>query len=364
MTDVHWIFDNRINKEINTLIKAGYGVYYIVPADEEEVKKYKNSHPQVHVISIHKYENRRERMRKGVREAYRAALSTNADIYHFHDPELIKAGIWLKLRGKKVIYDVHEDYRSTIISRRRGIFKYVLRSGYAFFEKIANLLFDGIVVVSPAIKKYFSSKKTIILPNYPDLSIFEKLNKGNDESEKTIFLYLGGISIQRGIKEMIEASEKASKECNLKLVIIGKAIDEESKKYLGLKKEYFVYIEQLPYEEALKIASSADVGMIVLHPTRNHLNSSPVKLFEYMALGIPIIASDFPKWHEYMDQSQCAFYVDPRNPLEISKAMITLCKDQELRNEMGNRGKKTAFEKYNWEKIEGRLLNLYNRVLK
>jgi len=364
MTDVHWILDNRINKEIRTLVKAGYDVSYVAPATAEEVKKFNELNPDVKVFPINRYESRRKRMTKGVKEAYKAALSTGAEIYHFHDPELIRVGILLKLRGKKVIYDVHENYHSVLISRRKSkILGFLLKVGYVFFEKIANSFFDGIVVVTPNVKNYFSERKTIILPNYPELSVFEKMNGKKSKSERVEFIYIGGISIQRGIKEMVEATAKAYKECNLKLVVIGKSIDEESKEYLELKEDYFTYQKQLPHEEALKVAMLADVGMIVLHPTQNHLNSSPVKLFEYMALGLPVIASNFPKWHEYMDEANCAVYVDPMNVEDIAEKMIFLAKNRKLAQEMGERGKKLVFEKYNWKKVEKRLIDLYKKVV-
>ncbi len=364
MTDVHWIFDNRINKEINTLVKAGYEVYYVAPAEKEELKKYVDSNPKVHVVPIHRYKSKRQRMIRGVKEAYKVALSVDADIYHFHDPELIRAGIWLKLHGKKVIYDVHENYRSNILLRsKKKVIGYILKNAYAFFERIANALFDGIVVVTPEMKNFFSEQKTIILPNYPDLSIFKKIEPTKDDkSGKIKFIYLGSVNIHRGIKEMIEATAKASKRSKVKLMVIGRVDDEESKKYVKLTKDYFDYQKQLPYEEALNLAATGDVGLLTVHPTRNHLFSSPNKLFEYMALGLPIIASDFPAWHEVLDEANCAVYVDPLNVNDIAEKMISLANNPEMIKEMGERGKKMVFEKYNWVIVEKRLLDLYHTV--
>ena len=369
LTDLHPIFDNRINKEINTLIKQGYELYYIAPADQKEIDKYISYNKNVNVIPIKKYERGMKRLRKGVKEAYEAALKVNADVYHFHDPELIIAGIKLKLKGKKVIYDVHENYVSILLSRRKNLkfLKYIiLFVFYWFFERISDLLFDGIITVCEEVNSKFRKKKSIIIPNYPVLSFFENKNSSDKKTpngdEKVIFLYLGGISVERGIKEMLKAAEIASRECRMKLVIIGRP-DEESKKYLTMKQDYFEHIPWKPYLEALSLARNADVGMITLHPTPNHLSTSPVKLFEYMALGLPVIASDFPKWHEYLDEADCAFFVDPKNPESIGKKMIKLCTDATLRKEMGARAKKMVNERYNWASIEQNIIDMYTKIL-
>ena len=366
---MHQIFDNRINKEINTLIKQGYELYYIAPADQKEIDKYISYNKNVNVIPIKKYKNRKKRMKKGAKEAYEAALKVDADVYHFHDPELIIAGIKLKLRGKKVIYDVHENYISVFLSRGKNsrFLKYILVVFYWFFERISDLLFDGIITVNEEVNSKFRRKKSIIIPNYPELSFFENEDASDKKTpngdERVIFLYLGGISVERGIKEMLKAAEIASRECRMKLVMIGRPDDEESKKYLTMKQDYFEYIPQKPYFEALSLARKADVGMITLHPTPNHLSSSPNKLFEYMALGLPVIASDFPKWHEYLDEADCAFFVDPKNPESIGKKMIKLCKDAALRKEMGARAKKMANERYSWASIEQNIIDMYTKIL-
>jgi glycosyltransferase involved in cell wall biosynthesis len=373
MTDVHWIFDNRINKEINTLVKAGYEVYYVAPADKSELQEYVVSHPDVHVVPIHRYENRRERMRKGVREAYKAALSTNADVYHFHDPELIKAGIWLKLRGKKVIYDVHENYVADILSKE-WIPKFVRKIyslGYLISEKLSNFLFDGIIIVVPDIIKRFNEKKTIILPNYPDLKLFiDDRNEEIDSSKSSFCIgYMGGILKKRNIEEIMKAVRIANKKSNkLSLLLIGPIEDEELKpvikKALNLKGNSFIYIPRKPLSEAINIMKKCDAGIIVLKPLKNYLHSSPNKLFEYMALGLPIIASDFPTWHKVLDEAKCAVYVDPLNVNDISEKMLYLANNPEMAKEMGERGKKLVFKKYNWSVIEERLLKFYRRILK
>ncbi len=124
LTSVHPPFDVRIfHKEAKSLVKAGYDVTLIAQHDKEEIVD------GVKIINLQKPRNRIERMTKTVSELYQKALRVDADIYHFHDPELIPVGKALKKRGKAIIYDVHEDYYESI-KLKKVIFHQVSENCY------------------------------------------------------------------------------------------------------------------------------------------------------------------------------------------------------------------------------------------
>src|SRR5438445_7594562 len=104
LTSVHPPFDGRIfRKEIRTLVAAGYSVTLIATGiGDQQVNG-------VTVRGIPRARKRRERLSKTTTLVYRAALRERADVYHFHDPELIPVGLALKASGHRVIYDAHES---------------------------------------------------------------------------------------------------------------------------------------------------------------------------------------------------------------------------------------------------------------
>ncbi|MFN4190866.1 MAG: glycosyltransferase, partial [Pseudothermotoga sp.] len=166
-TTVHPAFDIRIfHKEAKTLAQAGYNVTLIAQHEKEEIVN------GVRIIPLPRSKNRLSRFLILTWCAFFTAIRQRAQIYHFHDPELIPVGIALRLAGKKVIYDVHEDLPRQILSKPwipRSLRSFVAKMAQ-MLEKIAAKSLNGIVAVTPNIANHFPEKKTVIVQNFPLLS--------------------------------------------------------------------------------------------------------------------------------------------------------------------------------------------------
>lgn len=112
-----------------------------------------------------------------------------------------------------------------------------------------------------------------------------------------------------------------------------------------------------------EILSTAKVGLVLFQPVPNHVQSQPNKLFEYMASGLPVVASDFPHWRELTDNGSCALLVDPFDVHAIAGAMDWLLTHDEEAERMGNAGLNLVRERYNWDRESRKLLDLYDRLL-
>ncbi|MGC9323008.1 MAG: glycosyltransferase, partial [Kosmotogaceae bacterium] len=178
------------------------------------------------------------------------------------------------------------------------------------------------------------------------------------------FVYSGSIDIDRSIVEMIQAFRLVRKTHNVELDLLGPIFDPELKRLIldsenngdGLHYKGF-----LPYEEALDSVAQNDIGLMVVHRGRSKEMSSPLKMFEYLGLGLPIIASDFKKWHEVLDEKPCALFVDPDSAEDIAEKMEILIKDKKLRNQMRDNAIEIS-RKYTWKSIKDRLLTLYRSL--
>jgi len=107
---------------------------------------------------------------------------------------------------------------------------------------------------------------------------------------------------------------------------------------------------------------NSKIGIVTFHPEPNHLFSSPVKMFEYMSAGIPVIVSNFPLWKEIVEGNNCGICVDPLNPEEIANAIKYIFENPAEAKKMGENGKTAVLEKYNWEKESEKLIEVYTRL--
>lgn len=363
LTSVHKPGDTRIFiKECKTLKNFFNEVVFIVPCEKSEIIE----GIRIHAIPFAK--SRKERFLKTSRFMYKAALQEDADVYHFHDPELIPIGLLLKIKGKKVIYDVHEDVPKQILSKLwiPKALRKIVSAIMAFVEKISVKAFDGIVAATPAIGKRFPTNKTIVVQNFPIINELFIDNNMDYNKRPNNVIYIGGISTIRGFKEMVKAMNLLPQNLNAKLFLAGSftpaSLEKElynlpgwrSVEFLGWKKR----------NDIAQILNSSRIGLVVLHPTENYVESYPIKLFEYMSVGIPVIASDFPLWRKIINEAKCGLLVDPLCVEAIADAIQWLLEHPQDAEQMGRRGQEAVLKHYNWDNEAKKLIKFYKKLLK
>jgi len=359
LTSVHQPFDTRIfYKECVSLAQTGYDVVLVAPYDHS---KFVNG---VKIRSVPKVKGKKERIRKTIWQVYLAAIDEEGDIYHFHDPELIPIGFLLKLRGKKVIFDIHEDVPAQILEKEYinpAWLRTVVSKGVRFLEWMSGVFFDGIISVVPKITEKFPKNKSITLQNYPILQLIDQVTPASVPKRKPAMIYAGGITKIRSAVEIIKAINKIDEQAELWL--LGKWETEDLKKSCeilpGWRQVQYFGFKSL--EETYGHLKSADIGLIIFYPLTNHLIASPNKAFEYMACSLPMIMSDFPYWREVFEGA--AIFVDPQNPDTIADAMTDLLEHPEKAKTLGAAGRRMVEEKYSWEAESQKLFAFYEKIL-
>jgi glycosyltransferase involved in cell wall biosynthesis len=364
ITTVHRPFDPRIfDKQCRTISKAGYRVSLIAPNDKNEMVD------SIDIVPIPQAKNRLMRMIVSTLSALLQAHKVKAEIYHVHDPELLMAGVLLKLlTGKKIIYDVHEDYAKQMLSKE--YIPSIARKSVAAFTKIAERLlsgvFDGVVAATDDILKNFSHmEKAVTVSNFPRLDNYVSKERIGDRHKKVFdIVYFGGLSRIKGLSNTAEALDLIESGEEVRLTLCGSFDPPEYEAEImqsgGSGKIRFLGWQDLSTIRELMF--SADIGVICFLPEPNHVKAVPNKLFEYMAAGLPVIASNFSLWKDYVEGNGCGICVNPQDPQEIAGAIGYLIDRPALRQKMGERGRKACREKYNWENEGRKLLRLYAQV--
>jgi len=359
MTSAHALYDTRIFiKECRTLRDAGYNVTLIVQHDKDEIIE------GIFIKGIDKPKNRRERMLKSTRQVYQRALECDAEIYHFHDPELIPVALRLKRRGKKVIYDAHEDVPRQILSKQwipiqlRKTFSWMIER----IENYSAKRFDYIITATALLRDRFLkvNERTQDINNYPVLSEFHMPNADWNSKEKSV-CYIGGIGELRGIYEMVDAIGMT--EYNL---LLAGSFESATERDIAVKKNGWSRVNELGYlnrDGVKEVFSRSMVGMVIIYPEPNYINAQPTKMFEYMSAGLPTIASCFPLWKQIVEGNNCGICVNPFDVNEISNAINWIMDNPEQAKRMGENGRRAVEEKYNWEREGIKLFKIYEGLL-
>lgn len=360
LTSVHLFTDPRIFlKECKSLEQGGYEVHLIAPnAPTEKISG-------IHVHGINKeVSSRISRMINRGTDVYKKALEIDADIYQFHDPELLLVGLWLKIKGKKVIYDVHEDVPRQILSKYwiPKILRKTTSISIELIEQIASRYFDFIITATPYLKDRFKKYNinTIDINNFPMLAEFQHVSHSNRDFSAKSVCYVGSITKVRGIVEMVKALEKTE----VTLLLGGKFSSIDEKKEVE-KLEGWKRVKELGHidrENVMEVFSNSIAGLIVPHPIINYLDAIPTKMFEYMLSGLPVIGARLPMIQGFVEKYRCGLIVDPLSPQEISNAIKWILNNPQEAKRMGENGREIVLQKYNWEKESEKLIAVYKTL--
>ncbi|WP_078431932.1 glycosyltransferase family 4 protein [Metabacillus halosaccharovorans] len=360
LTSVHKYNDIRISvKECSSLVGENYEVHLVAP--NTSVENFNGIH--VHGVK-NSYKGRIKRAKNYTRDIYRKAIEIDAEIYHFHDPELIPVGLRLKRKGKKVIYDIHEDVPRQILTKHwiPKYLRYLISFVFEIFENRSVRKFNALVAATPHIANRFQkyNNNVVNINNYP---IKKELSSPTQipfaDKEKSV-IYIGGISKDRGSINCVKAIDNTK----VTLKIAGNFANSHERKVLedleGWKKVNFLGF--LDRKEVKKELETSMAGLVLLEPRANYIDSLPIKMFEYMATGLPVIASNFSLWQDIIEGNKCGICVDPLNVKDISNAINWLMDNPEKAMEMGRNGQKAVDTRYNWEAESDKLIQLYERI--
>jgi glycosyltransferase involved in cell wall biosynthesis len=296
-----------------------------------------------------------------------------ADIYHAHDLKTLLLGFLAARRSHApLIYDSHELHGEHSTPKPVGrVEKYWLPKFERWLIHKANL----VITVNESIAKELAQRYKIAVPaiimNTPLTSRrsmwdqkYSLRNILNIHPEHRLVLYTGGITFGRGLGKVIEALTYCP---NCHFVMMGYGLSEYIDEFQELARSKGVhsrvsFFGPVPVEEVILYASTADLGIAPIENVcLSYYYASPNKLFEYIAGGLPVAASNFPELRRIIESYHLGRTFDPDDPEDIAKAIHNVFSDSD-RYEQMKRNAIEAAKIFNWENESKKLLALYRSL--
>ncbi len=363
---VHAWDDVRVyQKEACTLAAKGYDVTLIAQAEQAFIEH------DVKIRPAPKVRSRIFRFLK-ISVVFVMAMRLKADIYHLHNPDMIPVALLLKLSGKRVIYDTHEDFAQRVLMRDwiPGWIRPIAARLVAIGESVVGRVADASVATQEAVRTRLGERAVLIenLPNTQGPLVDEAyaLSHGIDRGDELRLIYVGGIDRARGLDVMIDAmADLNALGMKARLWLIGFGNDAEIRSSLGRPGGAYVdYLGKLPQAQAFAFMIKADIGLATILDVGDHAQTSANKLYEYIVFGLPVVASDFPRWRQSLPDSPALVFVPAGDAASVTIAVRTIAA-------MPNRGKthitparEHLRERHSWELESLKLLHLYSRLLR
>lgn len=367
----HKMNDMRVfEKECKSLAKGGFDVTLIGFGEQEKEETIDG----VKRISLFcPIKNNIELLLKRNKLTYREALKVDAEIYHIHEPELLPVGKKLKRKGKIVIFDSHEYYgwqlRDNIhkikIVNVPASFMKTIGNLYMRYEKRVCMKLDAVIQVCTMNGiDYFEGRcrRTLFIRNLPDISDYTRKNEVSFKDPISISM-IGGITKERGVTQLVKAAGKANAKLNLAGNFIPKSYEDELKQLTEYKNvNYRGFLNKqgmisLLEETAIGASTLLNIGQY------DKIDTFPTKVYDYMAMKLPVIISSTNFAKEMNDKYNFAICVDPNNPDEIAQAVIWIKEHPQEAKKMGENGRKIIENEWNWGKESQKLLDFYNELL-
>jgi len=358
--------DVRMAKEMRSLAGHGFSVSAVVAQP--------NTRPmeQVRVQPIKATRGRFSRYAVQPFRVLRRALRVPADAYRFCGPELICCGIVLRALGRRVVFEMIEDYRGQLPAKRwlllplRG--RLALQWLYGAVENACARSVSGLIVAGAELDGRMRpvARDTLLLENFPSMLDFPlPLEKRPTGGRPIRIIFAGGIRHESAVRQFVSALDLLSPTLDIEVSLVGgilsPALMEEVQALPGWRRVR--YLGSIPQQALRELMWSATAAVVLYTPEPNHYDVRSNRLYEAMACSLPVVVSDFPRWRHLVQESvACGVAVSPSDPESIAAGLNSLIADPQQAQELGRRGRAAFVERFNWERQEEKLIAFYRRM--
>lgn len=355
LSTVHHPEDPRIaHKQLPSLVQAGFEVHFAAQG--------KGKAPQgVHFHPLSIVTGRYARLRLQ-RQVLRLVRRIRPKVVQIHDPELLPLLWWIKKRYKiSAIYDMHEDY-----AEKGGLEGKMIR----YLEKMILPRLDHTLIAESDYAYMVQDVPFTLIPNYS----LEKNGKIRSLNTPVRLVFTGVLSKERGLVNVLQLAQQLSiQKVEASVTVIGKcniATDlAEAKTFVSKFSNLPLKMDLDAYKstEALDtVLENAHFGIILFnwHPTQLGTKGTlPTKFYEYLAAGLPIVCSDFPRWKHFVEHHEVGFTCAPNQIDELIERLRFLQSNPSAYERLSENALRLS-KQFMWETVAEDYVSVYRQIQK
>lgn len=366
--------DSRVEKEARTLLSDGWAVAVVCEArpglplrelrDGVEIIRVPRPPLRVPFLRFLRYRS----------ALVRALTAARPSVLHAHDANALdEVGTVARRQGIPFVYDSHELWLSRTRHKHSRLYHALVQRWHARTERRNVRRAAAVLTVSPPIaahlERTYGLKHVELVPNYPELQppatrdLRSLVGIDRIPPDAPIIIHIGLYVTDRGIEQLLEAVRSVPL---VHVVLLGAGPRGPQATSLAARMGIADRVHPLapvPPEDVVAFASSATIGVAPIIPNNlSYEYALPNKLFQYMAAGLPVVASDLAAMGAVVRDAGAGLTIDARNPAEIAAAVTSLLADPQRMTAMGMRGRRAVQERYHWGVAAEALVGTYRRL--
>jgi len=288
-----------------------------------------------------------------------------ADVYHFHDPDLLLVAGLLAGRRKKIVYDCHEWYQKVFPYKGYSpLVASAAAAGLSLIEMLVMPRLSALIAPTDELAALYAkrTKRVYSIRNFAPLEGWE-LSKDKGNPKRYDLIHVGTVSLDRlnFMLDIVRTAKRLGREITLCLLGVSTGIKQHVDRDDALK-GLVEAIERVPETKVPEFLSKARIGFNY-HPYQSRfIVAIPMKVFEYMRHGLPFVSTALPPLKKLLEDSGAGVLIEENTVNAFIKVIGEILRNGEMMAQMGNKGTRLVRERYNWEAESIKLVTLYESL--